>query len=108
MQTTFLIIIIVLLVLCVIYLYGLIYSTKENHKYELESKDLEIEHLTAHKKFHEEYFFKLDKKFYSEEEVLEHLNRLITMPSSELDKFTNNKGLITVKWFEKFSKLKKL
>jgi hypothetical protein len=62
MQTTFLIIIIVLLVLCVIYLYGLIYITKENHKDELKLKDSVIEHLTAHKKFHEDYFFKLEEE----------------------------------------------
>jgi hypothetical protein len=62
MQTTFLIIIIAFLFLFVIYLYGLIYITKENHKSELESKDLEIEHLTAHKKFHEDYFFKLEEE----------------------------------------------
>jgi Ca2+/Na+ antiporter len=60
MQTTFLIIIIAFLVLCVLYLYGLNRLRKEIHKSELESKDMEIEHLTAHKKFHEDYFFKLE------------------------------------------------
>jgi hypothetical protein len=43
-----------------------------------------------------------DKKLYSEEEVLTHLNNLIKMPSSELDKFTNDTGLVTMKWFEQF------
>jgi hypothetical protein len=45
-----------------------------------------------------------DNNNYSKEEVLEHLNSLNTMPSSELDKFTNNKGLITLKWFKQFQK----
>ena len=62
MQTTFLIIIIVLLVLCVMYLYGLNYLNNEIHEAELELKDLEIEHLEAHKKFHEDYFFKLEEE----------------------------------------------
>jgi uncharacterized protein YoxC len=62
MQTTFLIIIIAFLVLCVIYLYGLNYLNNEIQEAELELKDLEIEHLTAHKKFHEDYFFKLEEE----------------------------------------------
>jgi hypothetical protein len=45
-----------------------------------------------------------DKNKYSEEEVLTHLNNLIKMPSSELDKFTNDTGLVTMKWFEQFKK----
>ena len=42
------------------------------------------------------------ERMYSEEEVLTHLNNLIKMPSSELDKFTNDTGLVTMKWFEQF------
>ena len=45
-----------------------------------------------------------DKNKFSEEEVLTHLNNLIKMPSSELDKFTNDTGLVTMKWFEQFKK----
>jgi hypothetical protein len=43
-----------------------------------------------------------DKKMYSEEEVLEHLNHLIMMPSSKLDEFTNDEEMVTMKWFEQF------
>ncbi len=38
-------------------------------------------------------------KIYSEEEVLFHLNKLMRMPSSELDKLTDENGEITRKWF---------
>ena len=62
MQTTFLIIIIAFLVLCVLYLYGLNRLRKEIHKSELKLKDSVIEHLEAHKKFHEDYFFKLEEE----------------------------------------------
>jgi hypothetical protein len=43
-----------------------------------------------------------DKNKYSEEEVLEHLNHLIMMPSSKLDEFTNDEEMVTMKWFEQF------
>jgi hypothetical protein len=39
---------------------------------------------------------------YSKEEVLEHLNHLIIMRSSELDLYTNDEEIMTVKWFEQF------
>jgi hypothetical protein len=42
------------------------------------------------------------ERMYSEEEVLEHLNHLIMMPSSKLDKFTNDEEMVTMKWFEQF------
>jgi hypothetical protein len=41
---------------------------------------------------------------YSKEEVLEQLNHLMTMPSSTLDKFTDDNGNITIKWFDQFKK----
>jgi hypothetical protein len=44
------------------------------------------------------------KQMYSEKEVLEQLNHLMTMPSSKLDEFTDDNGNITMKWFEKFKK----
>jgi hypothetical protein len=44
------------------------------------------------------------ERSYSKEEVLEHLNHLIMIPSSELDKFTDDKEMITMKWFEQFKK----
>jgi hypothetical protein len=44
------------------------------------------------------------KQMYSEEEVLEHLNHLIMMPSSKLDEFTNDEEMVTMKWFEQFKK----
>ena len=47
---------------------------------------------------------KQDKNKYSEEEVLEQLNILISLPSSTLDKFTDKNGSITMKWFEQFKK----
>jgi hypothetical protein len=45
------------------------------------------------------------KKMYSKEEVIEHLNHLIMMPSSKLDGFTNDEEMVTMKWFEQFKKL---
>jgi hypothetical protein len=44
------------------------------------------------------------KRMYSEEEVLEQLNILMSLPSSTLDKFTDDNGNITMKWFEQFKK----
>ena len=44
------------------------------------------------------------KKMYSEDEVLEQLNYLMKMPSSELDKFTDDSGNITKIWFETIKK----
>jgi len=40
------------------------------------------------------------ERMYSEEEVLEHLNILIMMPSTKLDEFTDDKEMVTIKWFE--------
>jgi hypothetical protein len=54
-----------------------------------------------------DYWFKIfqqDKNKYSDEEVLEHLNHLIMMPSSKLDKFTNDEEMVTMKWFNQFKK----
>lgn len=45
-----------------------------------------------------------DKNKYSEEEVLEQLNLLMSLPSSTLDKFTDDNGDITMEWFEQFKK----
>jgi hypothetical protein len=45
-----------------------------------------------------------DKNKFSEEEVLEQLNHLMTIPSSKLDEFTDDNGNITMKWFEQFKK----
>jgi hypothetical protein len=44
------------------------------------------------------------KRMYSEEEVLEQLNILMSLSSSTLDKFTDDNGNITIKWFEQFKK----
>jgi hypothetical protein len=41
---------------------------------------------------------------YSEKEVLEQLNILMSLPSSTLDKFTDKNGSITKEWFEQFKK----
>jgi hypothetical protein len=41
---------------------------------------------------------------YSEDEVLEQLNLLMSLPSSTLDEFTDNNGKITIKFFEQFKK----
>jgi hypothetical protein len=46
----------------------------------------------------------IQDEFYSDEEVLEHLNHLIMMKSSTLDTFTDEDGMITMKWFEQFKK----
>jgi hypothetical protein len=54
-----------------------------------------------------DYWFKIfqqDKNKYSEEEVIEQLNHLMTMPSSKLDEFTDDEEMLTVKWFEQFKK----
>jgi hypothetical protein len=45
-----------------------------------------------------------DKNKYCEDEVLEQLNTLMSLPSSTLDKFTDDNGDITIKWFEQFKK----
>jgi hypothetical protein len=42
------------------------------------------------------------KNNYSKEEVLKQLNILMSLPSSTLDKFTDDNGSITIKWFEQF------
>jgi hypothetical protein len=47
------------------------------------------------------------ERMYSKEELLEHLNHLIMLPSSKLDEFTDDEEMVTMKWFEQFSKLKK-
>lgn len=44
------------------------------------------------------------EQMYTKEEVLEHLNHLIMMPSSKLDEFTNDEEMVTMKWFEQFKK----
>ena len=44
------------------------------------------------------------ERMYSEEEVLEQLNILMSSPSSTLDKFTDDNGNITIKWFGQFKK----
>ena len=44
------------------------------------------------------------ERMYSEEEVLEQFNILMSLPSSTLDKFTDDNGNITMKWFEQFKK----
>jgi hypothetical protein len=45
-----------------------------------------------------------EERMYSKEEVLEQLNILMSLPSSTLDKFTDEKDNITMKWFKKFKK----
>ena len=45
-----------------------------------------------------------NEKSYSEDEVIEHLNHLNMMPSSQLDKFTDEEEMITSKWFKQFKK----
>ena len=50
------------------------------------------------------YWCKKQERMYSEEEVLKHLNHLIMMPSSKLDKFTDDDEMVTMKWFEQFKK----
>jgi hypothetical protein len=44
------------------------------------------------------------ERMYSQEEVLEHLNKLLLMPNSELDTFTDDNEMMTNKWFEHFKK----
>lgn len=43
-----------------------------------------------------------EKKLYTQEEVLEHLNLMYSMKNSLLDTFTDDNDYITVKWFEQF------
>ena len=45
---------------------------------------------------------KQQERSYSKEEVLEHLNHLIIMRSSELDLYTNDEEIMTIKWFKQF------
>ena len=42
------------------------------------------------------------ERSFSKEEVLKHLNHLLLMPSSELDKFSDDEGMVTMKWFKQF------
>lgn len=51
-----------------------------------------------------EYQKQQNKKLYGEEEILEHLNHLVRMPSSKLDLYTDDSEGITIKWFEQFKK----
>jgi hypothetical protein len=44
------------------------------------------------------------ERSYSKKEVLKHLNHLIMMSSSELDKFTDEEEMVTIKWFDQFKK----
>jgi len=62
--------------------------------------DIERERFVEGVKYQQEQ----DKKLYSEEEVLEHLNYLNTMPSSKLDLYIDEDEMITSKWFEQFKK----
>jgi hypothetical protein len=69
---------------------------------EREYNEWEIQDLMIG--FANEWQQEQDKNKYSEDEVLEHLNHLIMMPSSKLDKFTNDEEMVTMKWFEQFKK----
>ena len=44
------------------------------------------------------------ERMCNEEEVLKHLNHLMMIPSSKLDKYLDSTGMITMKWFEQFKK----
>jgi hypothetical protein len=44
------------------------------------------------------------ERSYSEEEVLEHLNRLLLMPNSKIDTYTDDNEMMTNKWFAQFKK----
>jgi hypothetical protein len=44
-------------------------------------------------------------RMYSQEEVLEQLNILMSLPSSTLDKFTDDEEMVTMKWFEQFERI---
>jgi len=44
------------------------------------------------------------ERMYSQEEVLEQLNILMSLPSSTLDKFTDDEEMVTMKWLEQFKK----
>lgn len=49
--------------------------------------------------------FKLGAKWKGDinaKEILEHLNHLMRLPSSHIDKFTDENGNITMKWFEQY------
>ena len=46
----------------------------------------------------------MKNRMYSEEEILEQLNYLMKLPSSEFDKFTDDSGNITKKWFKTYKK----
>ena len=46
----------------------------------------------------------LGEKRFSEEDVLKELNKLIIMPNSTLDTFTDDDGMVTMKWFEQYLK----
>jgi len=70
-----------------------LYPNRESFLYRFQN----IERLafTAGAKWQQE-------RMYSEEEVLEQLNYLNTMPSSKLDLYTDEDEMVTSKWFEQF------
>ena len=59
-------------------------------------------HEFLHKVIHKAKEMEKEQRGYSKEQVLEHLNILIMMPSTKLDEFTNDEEMVTSKWFEQF------
>ena len=80
------------------YVEGNLYSTSFKNGFEQGAKS------DAAKEYWFNKFQEQDKNKYSEDEVLEQLNILMSLPSSTLDKFTDDNGNITMKWFEQIKK----
>lgn len=46
----------------------------------------------------------IKQKESEKDDILKHLNTLLFMPSSKLDLYVDENGLVTKKWFEQFKK----
>jgi hypothetical protein len=68
----------------------------------IETYDVDMMRCYLEEAYEQAKEMEKEQKGYSEEEVLEHLNILIMMPSTKLDEFTNDEEMVTMKWFEQF------
>jgi hypothetical protein len=68
----------------------------------IETYDIDMMRYPLEKAYEKAKEMEKEQIGYSKEEVLEHLNILIMMPSTKLDEFTNDEEMVTIKWFEQF------
>lgn len=70
----------------------------------LEDDDLFFFYKGVIQCYGEEMFKLGQENLYTKEQVLEHLNHLVTIPSTTLDKYTDEEEKVTMKWFDQFKK----